>query len=663
MKKHHNANITTPNGNVTPPPPLGGGGRGVRLSPWSWIPTLYFAQGLPYVAVMTISVIMYKRLGISNTDIALYTGWLYLPWVIKPLWSPFVDIIKTKRWWTLTMQWILAFALAGIAFSIPTSFFFQLTLAVFWIVGFTSATHDIAADGFYMHALTEHEQSLYVGIRSTFYRIATIAGQGLLVIIAGLIETGTGLEPALLKVEASPAYTNTLTLPTFDGVATDGEKEAHFVFTSPQIQAGVIPATGDSADAKTEIAQLERKVKEWNIAHGFVAPDEVKGDKKATRKAETESAFTTWVRNHFGEERESVTSIVDNVAVVGVRLSKQPAPDETKVLNVTFKDGDQSIRLEQNSLSSRFEFTADNWDKPAYLLFRIDHKLKETTSATFAGASGNIPFVWMVVFIVLSAFFFIVSIYHNWVLPRPASDRPAKDAQAGSIMKEFFETFKTFFTKKQAAVAILFMLLYRLPEAQLVKLINPFLLDPIDKGGLGLTTGEVGIVYGTVGIIGLTLGGIIGGICAARGGLKKWLWPMAWSMSLTCLTFIYLSYAQDHSLLTVNICIFIEQFGYGFGFTAYMLYLIYFSEGEHKTAHYAICTGFMALGMMLPGMAAGWLQETIGYRHFFVWTIICCAATIAVCAFIKIDPNFGRKQPSAPTAQDGQGNPDNNTND
>lgn len=663
MKKYHNGNITTPNGNITSPPPPRGGGRGVRLSPWSWIPTLYFAQGLPYVAVMTISVIMYKRLGISNTDIALYTGWLYLPWVIKPLWSPFVDIIKTKRWWTLTMQWILALALAGIAFSIPTSFFFQLTLAVFWIVGFTSATHDIAADGFYMHALTEHEQSLYVGIRSTFYRIATIAGQGLLVIIAGLIETGTGLEPALLTVEASPSYSNTLTLPTFDGVATDGEKEAYFVFTSPVIQAGVTPSVNDSADVKAQIAGLEKAVKEWNIANRFVAPDEVKGDNKVAQKAKEESAFTSWVRNHFGEKREVTTDATDNVVVVGVRLSKQPAPDETKVLNMTFKDGDQSIRLEQNSLSPRLEFTADNWDKPAYLLFRIDHKLKETTSATFAGASGNIPFAWMVVFIVLSGFFFIVSIYHNWVLPRPASDRPAKDAQAGSIMKEFFETFKTFFTKRQAAVAILFMLLYRLPEAQLVKLINPFLLDPIDKGGLGLTTGEVGVVYGTVGIIGLTLGGIIGGICAARGGLKKWLWPMAWSMSLTCLTFIYLSYAQDHSLLTVNICVFIEQFGYGFGFTAYMLYLIYFSEGEHKTAHYAICTGFMALGMMLPGMAAGWLQETIGYRHFFVWTIVCCAATIAVCAFIKIDPNFGRKQPAAPTTQDAQGNADNNNND
>ena len=258
-------------------------------------------------------------------------------------------------------------------------------------------------------------------------------------------------------------------------------------------------------------------------------------------------------------------------------------------------------------------------------------------------SSGNIPFAWLVVFVVLSAFFLACAIYHTAVLPKPASDHPVPNVTASNIMHEIFATFKAFFHKKQALVAILFMLLYRLPEAQLVKLINPFLLDPIDKGGLGLTTGQVGLVYGTVGIIGLTLGGIIGGIIAAKGGLKKWLMPMAWSMSLTCLTFVYLSYFQDHSLLTVNLCVFIEQFGYGFGFTAYMLFLIYFSEGEHKTSHYAICTGFMALGMMLPGMGAGWLQETIGYRHFFVWTMICCAATILVCYFVKVDPNFGKK--------------------
>ncbi len=627
-----------------------------QRNPWAWIPTLYFAEGLPYIAVMTISVIMYKRLGISNTDIALYTGWLYLPWVIKPFWSPFVDLAKTKRWWTVTMQAIIAIAFAAIAFSIPTSAFFRLTLAVFWLVGLTSATHDIAADGFYMHALTEHQQSLYVGIRSTFYRIAMIAGQGLLVILAGLIETATGLPPANLTVEASPQYHNAITLPEFAQSETDTEQNADaaadektFVFTPQVIKAGTQVDKSYISDAKQRIAALTDSIRRLNEVNGFTpathpvaAPADGTGDKPA--EAGWFERFTAWVHDTFGEEDRQTEEIVGNIAVAAVRLSAQPAEDETVIVNFSLKSGDQSISLEQNKFPARFTFTRDNWDKPAYLLFHIDPKLKTATQATFTGTSGNIPMAWFAVFAVLSAFFLLCSIYHSFALPRPASDHAATDASAGGIVKAFFDTFRTFFAKPQAGVAILFMLFYRLPEAQLVKLINPFLLDPIDKGGMGLTTGEVGIVYGTVGIIGLMLGGIIGGIVAAKGGLKRWLWPMAWSMSLTCLAFVYLSYFQDHSLLTVNVCVFIEQFGYGFGFTAYMLYLIYFSEGEHKTSHYAICTGFMALGMMLPGMAAGWLQETIGYRHFFVWTMICCLCTILVCAFVKIDPSFGKKK-------------------
>ncbi len=396
---------------------------------------------------MTISVIMYKRLGISNTDIALYTGWLYLPWVIKPFWSPFVDIISTKRRWTLTMQWLIAAAFAGIAFALPTPLWFSLTLAVFWMVGFTSATHDIAADGYYMLALSEHQQSLYVGIRSTFYRVATVVGQGLLVIIAGALETTT----------------------------------------------------------------------------------------------------------------------------------------------------------------------------------------------------GDIPLSWAIVFAILSLLFLSFALYHSWAMPKVES-KAGKLRSASDVWREFVDVFTEFFRKKQVGVAIIFMLLYRLPEAQLVKLINPFLLDPAEAGGLGLSTAQVGVVYGTVGIIGLTLGGIVGGIVAARRGLGFWLRPMAWSMSLTCLTFVYLSFATDAPLAVVNICVFIEQFGYGFGFTAYMLYLIYFSEGRHRTAHYSICTGFMALGMMLPGMAAGWIQEAVGYQNFFVWTMICCLATIGVTYLIRIDPSFGVKK-------------------
>ena len=418
-----------------------------KRSPWAWIPSLYFAQGLPYVAVMTISVIMYKRLGISNAELAFYTGWLNLPWVIKPLWSPFIDLIKTKRWWITCMQLLIGAGLAGIAFTIPTTHFFQLTLAFFWLLAFSSATHDIAADGFYMLGLSSHDQALFVGIRSTFYRIATIAGQGLLIMLAGYLETST----------------------------------------------------------------------------------------------------------------------------------------------------------------------------------------------------GNIPYAWSITFLVLAGIFLGVSIYHRWILPHPATDHPSDQHSATSLRKGFWNTFVTFFQKKQALTAILFMLLYRLPEAQLAKMSIPFLVDPIAEGGLGLTTEEVGFVQGTVGIIGLTLGGILGGMAVARNGLRYWLWPMVWAISLPDLVYVYLSLVQPDSLWIINTCLFTEQFGYGFGFTAYMLFLIYYAEGQNQTAHYAICTAFMALGMMLPGMAAGWLQEMLGYSNFFIWIIGCCLVTFFVTAQLKIDPSFGKK--------------------
>ena len=423
-------------------------GKKGEITPWAWVSTLYFAEAMPYVAVMTLSVLMYKVMGVSNGEIAFYTSWLYLPWVIKPLWSPFVDLFRTKRWWIIATEALIAIGLACVAFTLPGAWFFRLSLAFFWLTAFVSATHDIAADGFYMLALTPHQQAFYVGIRSTFYRIATIAAQGGLVAVA------------------------------------------------------------------------------WAI-----------------------------------------------------------------------------------------------------------------------GESGvSVAMSWAIVMGIISACFFIFALYHSRVLPRPAIDRPAEGITVRNAGKEFLRTFATFFRKPQALAGILFMLLYRVPEAQLVKLINPFLVDGRDAGGLGLSTGEVGLVYGTVGVIGLTVGGIVGGIVTARGGLKKWLWPMAWSISLTCATFCYLAWAQPTSLLTICACVGIEQLGYGFGFTAYMLYLIYFSTGRYKTAHYSICTGFMALGMMIPGMFSGWLADTAGYAGFFVWCMVCCVATIGVCYLVKVSPSFGKKK-------------------
>jgi PAT family beta-lactamase induction signal transducer AmpG len=417
-------------------------------NPWAWVPTLYFAEGVPYVAVMTISVIIYKRLGLSNADITLYTSWLYLPWVIKPLWSPFVDMLRTKRWWILVMQILIAAALAGVAFTIPGPWWLQGSLAFFWLLAFSSATHDIAADGFYMLGLEQHEQAYFVGIRSTFYRIATIFSSGLLVGLAGVLQVLT----------------------------------------------------------------------------------------------------------------------------------------------------------------------------------------------------RSIAYAWSLVFYLIAGLFIALWLYHSWALPRPSEDNHRMQKSAKDIMNEFWNTLVTFFKKPQVWIGICFMLFYRMPEGLLAKVSALFLVDKMANGGLGLSDVEFGMVQGTVGVIGLTLGGILGGIVASRDGLKRWLWPMVMAITIPDLVYVYLSYATPSSLLIINICIFLEQFGYGFGFSAYMLYLIYYSQGEHKTAHYALCTAFMALSMMIPGLFAGALQEAVGYQGFFLIVVVCCAMTYIVSALLKIDPEFGKKK-------------------
>lgn len=415
-------------------------------NPWTWIPSLYFAEGLPNVVVMTVSVIMYKKLGISNTEIALYTSWLYLPWVIKPFWSPLVDVLRTKRWWIVSMQLLIGAGLAGVGLTIPTTSFFQYTLAFLWLMAFSSATHDIAADGFYMLPLSSHEQAWFVGIRSTFYRLAMIAGQGLLVMLAGVLE-----------------------------------------------------------------------------------------------------------------------------------------------------------------------------------------KTMDVSAA------------WSLVFYGLAGLCFFLGAYHWAMLPRPAGDRRRAGADASSVWNGICDAFVSFFAKKGIATILFFLLFYRFAEAQLVKMASPFLLDENGIGGLGLSTGEVGFVYGTVGIIMLTVGGILGGLVAARKGLKFWLFWMVLAINLPNAVYVFLSQFQPESYFFVNLAVAIEQFGYGFGFTAYMLYMLYVSRGEHETAHYAICTGFMALGMMLPGMVSGWLQELIGYQHFFIWVMIATIPSFLVCWFVKVDEDFGRE--------------------
>lgn len=604
-----------------------------QKSPWAWIPTLYFAQGIPYVAVMTVSVIFYKRMGISNTDIALYTSWLYLPWVLKPLWSPFVDLLKTKRWWIVTMQLLVGAGLAGVAFTIPLPFFFQATLAFFWLLAFSSATHDIAADGFYMLALSEHDQAMYVGIRNTFYRIAMITGQGALIILAGALELFTGLQPVTLKVDYQPSSTTQAQI-----IATKATANKDFVVEPSQFTFHQTSIASDS------VKKMTAWVESQNQIHGFVKTESTQTNdtQESWWSRDVSKPLGKWIHHHFGERTnrfQNVKGREGNIGIFAIRLTEAPKEGKSVPLNITFKRGDNSFSLLNEE---RLVFTSQNWQQFAYVVVQVDPKLTKASSATFEGLSGNIPLAWSITFFVLAGVFLMLFGYHKIVLPRTQQDHGGENIQSTfSIIKEFLNTFATFFQKKEVGIGIFFMLTYRLSESMLVKMAAPFLLDSREIGGLGLTTGEVGLVYGTVGVLSLTVGGIVGGILSAQKGLRYWFWPMALSISLPHLMYVYLAYYQPGNLWLINLSVAIEQFGYGFGFTAYMLYMIYLSQGEHRTAHYAICTAFMALGMMLPGMIAGWLQDLLGYKHYFVWVMICILPTYLAVALLHVDPKFG----------------------
>jgi PAT family beta-lactamase induction signal transducer AmpG len=613
-------------------------------NPWLWLPSLYFSQGIPYVIVMTMSVVMYKRLGISNTDIALYTSWLYLPWVLKPLWSPFVDIVRTKRFWVVAMQFLVSLGLACVAFSVRGSAFFKWSLFLFWIMAFASATHDIAADGFYMLSLDKHDQAWWVGLRSTFYRTAMIVGSGLLVVLAGVLESRNGLPPAALMAQAradaggTPAFAP----PALVASAQDG---ALSLVVQP---AAVELALGASPNSEAAAGTIEQ-ARAWNRQHEFTAEDRPVNPKGQVSwwSRTVAGPLGAFLRERFPNTTSTVrSSTAGNVGIFYLSLSKAPA--QAVAVNVARKlrgieylglgKGDRGFRLAEGE---RLVFNSTNWNQPAVAVIQLDPKLKHETSVTFLATSGNIPVAWSITLFVVAGLFLAFSCWHSVMLPRPANDGPVVTHH--SLVTEFFATLGSFFRKPGVLMAMAFILLYRFDEAQLVKVISPFLLDHRGSGGLGLTTSQVGLVYGTFGILALTCGGLLGGFSAAKYGLKTMLPVMVCSMYLPKLVFVFLSFLQPENFLAICGAIAVEQFGYGFGFTAFMLYLLYFADGPHKTAHYAICTGFMALGMMIPGMWSGWVADQVGYRHFFVWVICSALPGFTLAMLLKVDRQFGKK--------------------
>jgi len=615
-------------------------GKKTSRNPWVFVPSLYFAEGIPYVVIMTVSVIMYKRLGLSNADIALYTSWLYLPWVIKPLWSPVVDLLRTKRFWIVIMQFSLGLGFLGIAGAIPLSNFLFYTLAILWILAFSSATHDIAADGFYMLSLTETQQAYFVGIRSTFYRLAMITGQGILIILAGYLESVSGLPTMTVKVHADPAAVAITSLQP-EPVPLKGVPGELRIISS----ASELNISNQIRDKKT-IDSLIASAHRWNLEHGFYpAESEARQVQQQTKPSWWQRRvvvhLSEFIREYFGEDqaaRKQDSGTAGNLGALYFSLSQQPPAGKPIVVHFGRESGDASINLIEGG---RLVFDENNWHKTAIALIQLDPKLQQPADGEFQTRAGNVPFSWSITFTVLGILFIIFFIYHRFMLPYPAIDTSIGSTE---FVQEFFRTFSSFFKRKRIGAVLAFLLLYRFGEAQLVKLVHPFLLDSREVGGLALTTGQVGLVYGTIGIMALTLGGILGGLVIPRRGLRFWIYPMLLIIHLPDLAFIYLSHAQPDSLFTIAFFVALEQFGYGFGFTAYMLYMIYVSEGAHKTAHYAICTGLMALGMMVPGLFSGWLQELIGYKHFFIWVVLATIPSFIAAYFIPLDTAFGKKK-------------------
>ncbi|HXX62668.1 MAG TPA: MFS transporter, partial [Bacteroidota bacterium] len=484
-------------------------------NPWLWVPSLYFAEGIPYVVVMTVSIIMYKRMGLSNADIALYTSWLYLPWVIKPFWSPLVDLLKTKRFWIISMQLALTLAMGAVALAIPLRAFLPATLGLFSVLALSSATHDIAADGFYMLSLRKPEQAAFVGVRSMFYRLAMVAGQGLLVVLAGTLESSTSLpsEPLKVEVVSGPARWAARA-----GDSSTAPQTARIACTPSQISLSLNGVSHVESDSILAFARS------YNLEHGFVEHQGTReGDDTSFGYRRLLSPVESFLRAHLGEQATQGSRRSGDIALVKVRLQGALASGESRLLSCELSAGDGSVRVAEGE---HLRFSSANAHLPALLALQVDANQKLPAGATFELRSGDIASAWAETFLVLAVLFALLLLYHRWALPAPDSDMRASRLTAGQLSREFFRVFAVFFRKKNIVAIIAFLLLYRFAESQLVKMVSPFLLDPRDRGGLGLTTSEVGLVYGTVGIAALSCGGLLGGWVVSRQGLRFWLWPM-----------------------------------------------------------------------------------------------------------------------------------------
>jgi PAT family beta-lactamase induction signal transducer AmpG len=641
------------------------------MTPWAWVPSVNFAQGLQYAIVVQLFVVVFKTMGVANAQALFWASFISLPWTLKPLWGPIVDGYWTKRSWTVWMQFLVGLGLLGCGIAMQLPAFFTLTVVALFIIAFASATHDIACDGYYMLALTERQQAFYVGIRSTAFRVAMIVANGGLVAIAGIILATTGPKPVDLIVQAQAA-------------------------------GAEAPAAVEAA-APQEIARGSR---------GFgiiVEPSNVQ------LAADTSTTVTVRLSDQpEGERRVVVTLAIQEKGNVLKRLFVPKGP--------------QGMTISQE----RLEFTRDDWNEPQPIVVKSDKKTAPDASVTYRVAAGNIPWSWTMVLMSCGVLYLLFASFHGFVMPHPAADASKLEgkppfhiplislfiavgiptiivfllfalmdkAQPG--LKETFlgenptsletkkfsflfrlgnwlvilalfglvltvpflkkpasmffykmsdmsgigfaDVFVTFFQKQGILIVLGFLLTFRLGEAQLAQVKQVFLIEPRENLGLGLTLTEFGFIN-TVFYIGfLTVGGVLGGLMIARLGLRKSIWFMVAGMHLPNLLYVWMASVLPESVWPIRWAVGIEAFGYGFGFTAYLMVMIMAAQGPYKTAHYALCTGFMALGYMVPGMWSGYLQELVGYSTFFWLVMLFCIPGVLFIPFLPIDPKFGQRE-------------------
>ena len=431
------------------------------VSPLRWVPSAYFAMGLPFVVLNMVCVLMFKGLGIEDSRIALWTSVIMFPWTLKFLWSPFLEMFRTKKYFVVLTQLIsgAGFGLVALALHLPG--FFAVSIALLAVVALSGATHDIALDGLYMAELSKQDQARYIGWQGAFYNLAKLVATGFLVYVAGVL---------------------------MDSFRAGGADDSSAALSS-----------------------------------------------------------------------------------------------------------------------------------------------------------------WTVIMLTCCALMILLGLYHARSLPSGGA-ASAEVRTVSDGLRELWLVIREFFTKKHIGWYILFIILYRLGEGFVMKIVPLFLKADVADGGLGLSEQQIGLYYGTFGAAAFVLGSLLAGYYISHFGLKKTLFSLICIFNLPFLVYTFFAWVQPESTLLIGGGIVFEYFGYGFGFVGLTLFMMQqVAPGKHQMAHYAFASGIMNLSVMMTGAVSGFISDALGYRMFFAVVMIAVIPVFIMAGFIPFT------YPDGQQSEQGQG--------